>query len=172
MTFSLHTQAGFTNAQKLISARPSWSIATIQGSFVHCEKSVSRYLGECISDYNLKGFDAIRLYHEHSKDGKFGKSLNVNAGERLFCKKLTNTLVIAADGSYSRCNHIWETENDLNLNDSTLHEVWNGTTLNRIRVCYPDEKCLSCDQWTGHTNGEVWLKDSKGNIQHQRYGHS
>ena len=172
VTFSLHTGTGFTNAQKLIGEKPSWSTVTIQGSFVDCEKSVSRYLNECISDHNLKGFDAIRLYHEHTKDGRFGQNFGVQTSKRLFCKKLSNTLVIATDGSYSRCNHIWKTENDLNLNDSTIHDVWNGATLNRIRVCYPDANCLSCDQWTGHTNGEVWLKDSKGNIQHKRYGHS
>ena len=170
VTFSLHTDKGFANAQRLIQNRPSWSSTTIQGSFVDTEKSVKKYLEQCTSDPDLKGFDSIRMYVEHTIDGEFGKGSAAKGDtKRSFCPKLCNTLVVSADGSYSRCNHVWATENSSDLHHASLKEIWHGERLNLIRNNYPDEACAPCDQWSGHTNGQAWQKDSQGRIIHTRY---
>ena len=173
VTFSLHTDKGFSNAKKLIRNKPGWSSTTIQGSFVDTEKSAGKYFQQCTRDPNLEGFDSIRLYQEHTIDGKFGKSsFPKDNSIRNFCPKLKNTLVISADGNFSRCNHIWITEDASNLHNTTLKEVWNGDCLNRIRRNYPDDECTPCDQWSGRTNGQAWHKDSEGRIVHTNYGHN
>jgi organic radical activating enzyme len=171
VTFSLHTDKGFSNAQKLIQNRPDWSKATIQGSFVDSEKSVDKYLELSSQDPDLKGFDSIRLYKEHTVNGEFGKStMPGNNDIRRFCPKLENTFVIGFDGQYSRCNHVWETSPQPNLINNSIKSVWHCQEVRHIRQRYPDEKCFPCDQWTGHTCGETWRKDGQGRLIHQVFG--
>ncbi|MBN2782362.1 MAG: radical SAM protein [Campylobacterales bacterium] len=170
ITFSIHTDLGYNNALKLIQNKPKWSDTTIQISFVDSEKTVQTYLNQCVADKNLNGFNSIRVYKEHTLDGDFGKSDDADKEQnRAFCPKLTHTLVIAADGSYSRCNHIWESEKNIYFNDATtIKDIWNNDILNKIRDAYPDKKCSPCDQWSGNTNGESWrMQNNK--IIHTRY---
>jgi hypothetical protein len=169
LTVSVHTRRGFANARKLARGKPSWSNAIIQVSFVDTEKSASSFLFECINRIDLGGFDTVRLYVEHTVDGVFGKLANPLAGERIFCPKLNDTLMISADGYYSRCSHIWVPELTPNLNQSTIREVWRGKCLEDIRNSYPDEQCMPCDQWRGHSSGEVWQRNN-GRVIHISYG--
>jgi radical SAM protein with 4Fe4S-binding SPASM domain len=82
---------------------------------------------------------------------------------------LLDTLVIAYDGSMSRCNHIWETEKETNFHEMNIKDIWDSDCLREIRENYPDDDCGSCDQWAGHTCGESWcLVD--GEIEHKIYG--
>jgi sulfatase maturation enzyme AslB (radical SAM superfamily) len=166
LTFSLHSKVGFQNAQKFIDAKPDWSKVTTQISFVDSEKTTQRYFPKYIGDAKLKGFDGIRLYVEHTLGGEFGKNATKAAAPRTFCPKLEESFVVAADGSYSRCNHIWTPETTHNLATATIAQVWSSERMQRIRTTYPDEKCAPCDQWTGHTNGEAWRKKPDGAIQH------
>jgi len=170
LTFSLHTKIGYQNAQRFIRNKPAWSPVTTQISFVDTEKSTQRYFSECASDPDLKGFSGIRLYVEHTVGGTFGKSRSAVAQARTFCPKLEHTFVVAADGSFSRCNHIWTPETAANLSTATIKEVWNGDRMHGIRAAYPDEKCTPCDQWTGHTNGEAWRKTPEGRVEHLVFG--
>lgn len=170
ITFSIHTDLGYKNAKKFIDNKPEWSNVTVQISFVDTEKTTLTHLSSCTSDPSLNGFDNIRLYIEHTIGGEFGKSkYEFTVSERHFCPKLVHTIVISADGSYSRCNHIWEPESDLNLATSSILDVWNGKRFEEIRNRYPDEKCTPCDQWSGHTNGESWKRDEMG-IVHKKHG--
>lgn len=160
ITFSLHTKVGVENALKFAKEYKT-TCNTIQASFVDCEDEMMPYLQEFTSLENLGGFDTIRLYEEHTKDGKFGYSGKQTTTKRFFCPKLTNTLVIAADGSISRCNHIWNTQN-YNITNTSIKEAWNSKDLQDIRQNYPDNLCATCDQWSGNTNGKTWkLKDKK-----------
>lgn len=171
VTFSLHTDKGFFNAQKLIQKKPLWSATTIQGSFVETEKSAGKFLKQCTRDPNLQGFDSIRLYAEHTIDGKFGKSAATqDRRDRSFCPKLCNTLIVSADGSFSRCNHVWVTEPSPSLNAVDITDIWKSKRLSMIRSGYPDVHCAPCDQWSGHTNGQVWKKDAQGRMVHINYG--
>lgn len=169
VTFSLHSKRGYENALCLIEQKPTDCQTVFQVSFVDSEISVEKYLEECTSDACLKGFDSVRCYEEHTICGKSGKSVNEVVAERTYCPKLIHTFVIAADGGFSRCNHIWKTEATLNLADITIQEAWKSLRMDEIRTQYPDEKCASCDQWSGHTNGQGWLKDVQGRVEHVFY---
>lgn len=166
LTFSLHSKTGFENAQKFIDAKPDWSKVITQISFVDSEKTTKRYFPGYISDPQLKGFHGIRLYVEHTLGGEFGKNAQTITGTRTFCPKLEQSFAVAADGSYSRCNHIWTPETTANLNNTSIAEVFAGERMNQIRNEYPDNKCAPCDQWTGHTNGEAWRRQQDGVIKH------
>lgn len=169
LTFSLHTDLGFKNAQKFVSQKPKWSNVTTQVSFVDSEKSVEKYLQKVVADEKLYGFDSVRLYKEHTVGGEFGKSADMLSRNRNFCPKLMNSFVVAYDGSFSRCNHIWMTEKHSNLNNASIKETWESDRMNEIRQSYPDKDCTPCDQWSGHTNGEAWLMND-GILKHIKYG--
>ncbi len=167
VTFSLHTPKGFKHAKEFLSFRKQGRPVT-QVSFVDVESSRS-ILSEIVAHPSLCGFDSVRLYREHTKDGVFGSSKLCGDTGRTFCPKLSDTLVVAYDGTISRCNHIWETEKALNVNDISILDAWNSEAMGRIRENYPDEGCGPCDQWTGHTCGESWrLVD--GVVEHQVFG--
>lgn len=160
ITFSIHTIEGFENAMEFVKTYKSEQ-NTIQISFVDCEKELMPYLEKVTSSDDLLGFDSVRLYEEHTKDGKFGYSGKTINQERFFCPKLENTLVIAYDGSISRCNHIWNTEAE-DVNNKSIQDAWNSTVLSAIRENYPDKLCMPCDQWSGNTNGKRWSKTILG----------
>ncbi len=167
ITFSIHTISGYNNAKEFLSSRRG-KAPIIQASFVEGEEAVEEIRLSMINSPDLQGFDSVRIYAEHSKNGVFGsfaKQANVN---RVFCPKLQNTLVIAYDGRISRCNHIWETEREVSVNKMSIAEAWDSNSLQRIRKDYPDAKCRPCGQWTGHTCGESWQKVD-GKIKHNRY---
>ncbi|ABB43469.1 Radical SAM [Sulfurimonas denitrificans DSM 1251] len=157
ITFSLHTKEGFESALDFVKKYKT-NTNTIQASFVECESEMMPFLDELIQSENFCGFDAIRLYEEHTKEGKFGYSGKEIFESRIFCPKLTNTLVISSDGYISRCNHIWKTEN-YNLNTKSIKEAWASEVMGDIKNNYPDSMCLSCDQWSGNTNGKIWKKE-------------
>lgn len=169
VTFSIHSDLGYKNALKFLDKRDNSQGAIVQVSFVECEKTVEKYLKETIKHEKLNGFDSVRLYKEHSLEGEFGRSKVDSSKKRAFCPKLKDTFVVAYDGSFSRCNHIWETEKEFNLNDITLKEAWSHQRMQEIRRSYPDDKCLPCDQWSGHTNGEAW-RMIDGKKEHIVYG--
>ena len=159
ITFSLHTKEGFDNALKFTQNFKT-KINTIQASFVDCEKEMIPYMKQLLKSKNFLGFDTIRLYEEHTKDGKFGYSAKDIFQPRTFCPKLTDTLVIASDGTISRCNHIWISEN-YNINNKSIKEAWKSEVINKIRNNYPDNLCMACDQWSGNTNGKIWVLNDK-----------
>jgi organic radical activating enzyme len=169
ITFSIHDNRGYKNALNFISNKPDPRMCSTQISFVDVEKTTQKFLKECSTSPNLQGFDSIRLYHEHSIDGVFGKSSVENSHNRIFCPKLEHTFVIGADGHYSRCNHIWELEQDRSLYELTIKDVWKGDRIEEIRNQYPDNKCTPCDQWSGNTNGESWRVSKDGKVDHTVY---
>lgn len=168
LTFSIHTGTGFKNACRFVQTHKTGSVTT-QVSMVDCEKSSRSFLHQLLQDSNLGGFDSIRLYIEHSKDGQFGYSGRQIEQGRLFCPKLENTLVISFNGHISRCNHIWITEAGPNIAQTTIQHAWTSETMETIRSRYPDSLCEPCEQWLGHTQGEAWTKGPTG-IEHTIYG--
>lgn len=166
VTFSIHTEKGYRNALKLLSMRTG-ERPTIQISAVEGEET-EQIIRSIAAKPDLEGFDSIRLYEEHTKGGVFGRSGHHMEGARSMCPKLQDTLVVAFDGSISRCNHIWLTE-DLFVRDMSVREAWNSEGLRSIAATYPDEKCGPCDQWTGHTCGESWRIVGE-DVEHRKYG--
>ena len=167
VTFSVHNKSGYECAKAFLAfKRGKYPVAQL--SFVKNEKTTGEICSALINSADLGGFDSIRIYDEHSKDGIFGKSVHSVDQPRNFCPKLKDTLVIAHDGFVSRCNHVWETENRLNANESSIREIWGSQRLDEIRREYPDSKCSSCDQWIGHTCGESY-RCANGKIEHTLY---
>lgn len=169
ITFSIHTDLGYKNAIKFVADKPKWSKVTTQISFVNTEKSTEKYIQECTKDKDLKGFDSVRLYIEHTIGGEFGKSICFSQTDRKFCSKLDDTFVVAYNGGFSRCNHVWNDDKRQNLASHTIKEVWNGSNMQEIRESYPDAVCAPCNQWGGHTNGESW-RMLDGLVVHTVYG--
>jgi len=169
ITFSIHDNRGYKNAIKFIEGKLDSANCTTQISFVDSEKSTKKFLKECSDSQDLKGFDSVRLYHEHTIDGEFGKSnIDINQN-RTFCPKLEHTFVVSANGQYSRCNHIWEPEIENSLYEYTIKDMWKSERMNEIRAQYPDSKCTPCDQWSGRTNGEIWRKANNKKVTHTVY---
>ena len=167
VTFSIHSKIGYKKAKEFVSGKQEGkAFPTTQVSFVDCEKTAQKILPVVKDSDDLDGFDSIRLYTEHTVEGEFGSSAALEDDvQRKYCPKLVNTLVIAADGSVSRCNHIWETETSLNANNMSIQEIWTSDYFKAVRKNYPDEKCGPCDQWSGHTQGESWRKKN-GKVKH------
>lgn len=166
LTFSIHTPLGFKNAKMVIDNKPKWCKTIFQISFVDSEKTTKKYLGNAIADSRLLGFDSVRLYKEHTISGEFGKMQSQVRKKRHFCPKLIHTFAVSSDGCFSRCNHIWETQREFNLNDHSIKQVWESEVMNAIRRNYPDKQCFPCDQWSGHTCGESWNK-TDSEIRHK-----
>jgi radical SAM protein with 4Fe4S-binding SPASM domain len=167
ITFSIHTAPGYKNAKKFLSMRKGMAPA-VQISFVRGEETEEIY-NMITGMPGLDGFDSVRLYDEHTMDGVFGRSGRTHDIPRTFCPKLDDTLVIAYDGSISRCNHIWETEERIDIHNMSIKELWHSDILKNIREDYPDKRCAACDQWTGHTCGELW-RTANGKVEHRKYG--
>jgi len=162
VTFSVHTPIGLKRAKafnELVKEREGHK-PTVQISFVTGEKTTEKLLDGIVESPDLEGFDNIRLYEEHTKDGIFGSTGQHIEVKRHFCPKLVHTFVIAYDGSVSRCNHIWVPEQGPNLQRLTIKEAWESEVMNDIRQQYPDKQCGPCDQWTGHTLGASWKMDN------------
>lgn len=165
VTFSIHTLDGFENAKKFAALRNGDSPG-VQASFVDCETTMQSCFTSLINSPNLGGFNSVRVYKEHTLDGVFGKGDSI--GERVFCQKLCDTLVIAVDGSISRCNHQWQPDSRLNATRMSMKEIWQAPEIQAIRDNYPDQACEKCEQWMGHTQGERWQL-SEGKIIHTKF---
>ena len=167
VTFSIHNNIGFASAKRLLRLRKTGS-PVIQVSFVRDEVESWERRRSLASSRDLEGFDAVRVYEEHTQEGVFGKTgIGVKDNcQRTFCSKLTDTIVIAYDGTVSRCNHIWTTEKSCNVKDMTIRQIWNSSYFNKVRGNYPDILCSRCDQWIGHTRGESY-RMVNGKKEHQ-----
>lgn len=162
VTFSVHNVLGYENAKKFLLFKNDKNFPVVQVSFVTGEKVIKNIYDNLIKSKDLGGFNSVRLYEAHTLSGVFGRSSQALGANREFCPKLQDTLVIAFDGSVSRCNHIWQTEENLSIVKSSIKDIWNSQRLDEIRNAYPDDKCLFCDQWHGHTRGESFrLENNK-----------
>ena len=124
-------------------------------------------LKEIVKRDDLFGFDSVRLYEEHTKDGVFGYTGADFSESRHFCPKLEHMLIIDYKGNISRCNHIWNCE-EYNIKNKSIQDAWESKVINDIRVNYPDNLCQPCDQWSGRTTGRVWQKRDNKIIETKR----
>jgi len=102
--------------------------------------------------------DEKRTYLVHSEGGVWGAikqngdRFHLKGDRNGLCPRLKSDLVIAWDGSISRCCYVWDTIPGLNAKEMTLEEIWLSPQMLKIRATYPDEICSKCDQWrTGRT---------------------
>lgn len=95
--------------------------------------------------------DRIRIYEEHSKNGKFG-SLAGNRGRRSPCTMPFYEILVYFDGKVGRCNHDWESKIMGNVSVSSIRKVWENKKYKDLRQQHIDLKisdaaCKSCDSW-------------------------
>lgn len=95
--------------------------------------------------------DRIRIYEEHSRDGKFG-SLNKKRPVRLPCVMPFYELLIYCDGKIGRCNHDWESSPMGDANTASIKQIWKNSLYTSLRKQHTDlditdEVCKGCDSW-------------------------
>jgi len=106
---------------------------------------------EKFSKFWQKRVDRIRIYEEHSRNGKFG-SLAQDRGKRLPCAMPFYEMLIYCDGKVGRCNHDW---NGIPLGDASsasIRDIWNSNLYNELRnqhqrLQIKDDVCKNCDSW-------------------------
>ena len=99
----------------------------------------------------IKKVDRVRIYDEHSANGKFG-SLSSKRPTRKPCIMPFYEMLIYCDGKIGRCNHDWDGEPIGDLNHNSIHEIWHGKKYQKLRrqhktLNIKDSVCASCDSW-------------------------
>lgn len=95
--------------------------------------------------------DRIRIYEEHSSDGKFG-SLRLKRKNRSACTMPFYEMVVFSDGMVGRCNHDWNGTPLGTLNETTIQEIWHSPKYYNLRTQHQkltitDSVCRDCDSW-------------------------
>ena len=104
--------------------------------------------------------DRVRIYQQHSQNGKFGKILSnhpsIKTTARTPCQKLFNDMVICYNGNVALCNHDWNRKSSNfigNINHEKIEKIWNGKKYNQIRQkhllknWHMESVCSQCDHW-------------------------
>jgi hypothetical protein len=99
----------------------------------------------------LKIADEVRIYEPHTRNGKWG---SIGLGylpkkEQAWCSRLDTDLVIAWDGSVSRCCYVWDPIPGLSAINMSLKDILESPQIKSIREKYPDKICRECSQWQG-----------------------
>lgn len=127
--------------------------------------------------------DRVRIYPEHSMEGKYGilaESERRFRGLKLPCHKPMTDLVVGWNGECFLCCYDWERKCSIgNVKDKPIREVWNGRPYQDMRRMHagelpmnPLENCVHCDHWqnayldegltgTLHRNGEAAVRTSE-----------
>lgn len=121
-----------------------------QVSMVRTEKTSQQDI-ELFKEIWKGRVDRIRIYEEHSSDGKFG-SLRQKRGRRVPCVMPFYELLIYCDGKVGRCNHDWNGAALGDLRSSTIKEIWQSPAYASLRSQHKsleirDEVCKNCDSW-------------------------
>lgn len=95
--------------------------------------------------------DRIRIYEEHSRNGKFG-SLGAKRSGRVGCVMPFYEMLVFFDGKVGRCNHDWNSSPLGDANTSPIKEIWNCRSYKDLRRQHEtmeliDEVCKGCDSW-------------------------
>lgn len=123
------------------------------------ETQVSMVRTSCTAENDVEQFksiwqekvDRVRIYEEHSSDGRFG-SLKRSRKERVSCVMPFYEMVIFSNGKVGRCNHDWNGFPLGDLNVQTLRQVWNSSPYQVLRrehqsLELSDLVCRNCDSW-------------------------
>lgn len=105
----------------------------------------------------LNHADQVRIYTQHSLDGRLG-SINDNSklltGVRKPCKKVFTEMAIYWDGRVAICNHDWDNQMNLgSVKEHSIKEIWNSKYYQKIRGSHItgvfNEGCICryCDHW-------------------------
>ncbi len=95
--------------------------------------------------------DRVRIYQEHSRDGRFG-SLHDPRGERRPCVMPIYEMLVFDDGRVGRCNHDWASAGLGSLAETGIAELWASPAYEELRrqhreLDLSDPVCAACDSW-------------------------
>lgn len=101
--------------------------------------------------------DQVRVYVEHSKDGRPGSLEGMEMPEqRLPCKKIYTDMIIYWNGEVGICNHDWQRPATGprmgNVSTTDIAAVWNNTSYRELRRRHegegePGMPCSACGHW-------------------------
>ena len=100
--------------------------------------------------------DRVRIYEEHSSDGKLGSvdQLRDDNMPRKPCQKLYNDFIIYWNGDVAICNHDWNRQEYIgNVGDDSIQNIWTSNKYNEIRERHSvgefpeNDICKYCDHW-------------------------
>lgn len=127
----------------------------VQVSAVKTEKNTSDI--QNFIDFWLPKVDRVRIYEEHSKDGKIGSLKQPAKTIRKVCHKVFEDMVIYWNGDVALCNHDWTRritgQHIANVRNKGIAACWNSPTYNSIRQAHKNINlsgimpCEDCDHW-------------------------
>jgi MoaA/NifB/PqqE/SkfB family radical SAM enzyme len=122
-------------------------------------------------DFWLGRVDRVRIYPQHSTDGRFGSLQGAPAGNRRPCLKPFADMVVYWDGHAAACNHDWDRKDTLgDVAARGLLKVWMSDAYRELRERHltcaftPGEVCADCDHWAQYYReegliGELYAKE-------------
>ena len=142
VSVSIHNPLSFAGLRKLLYMRGPETTPEITATMVEGEQT-----GVSIEEIDAIA-DKVRIYKEHTINGVWGKvKANDWPQKQRMCSRLKTDLVIAWDGTVSRCCYAWKTYQTMNAAKMSLVEILK--TLKLFATNYPDEVCTKCSQWRG-----------------------
>lgn len=143
VSVSIHNRLSLAGLRRLLAMRGKSTVPEITATMVEGEDT-----GVGLDELDIA--DKVRIYREHTLNGVWGKTEGVSPVEQTWCKRLDTDLVIAWDGSISRCCYVWDdpATKELNANTMTLNAI--AEKMEWIGDNYPDEVCRNCNQWQGN----------------------
>lgn len=96
--------------------------------------------------------DRIRIYEQHSQDGRFGGLEARRAPQRQPCCKPFTDMVVLWNGHVARCNHDWDGAAMGDARKASIAEIWHNLTYQDLRdqhlgLNITDTVCRGCDSW-------------------------
>lgn len=95
--------------------------------------------------------DRVRIYEQHSADGRFG-SLGRRREGRQPCVMPFYEMLVYCDGAIGRCNHDWDGQPIGDLRRQSIAQIWQGAAYADLRrqhreLDIVDPVCRHCDSW-------------------------
>lgn len=145
------------NVEKFIEMRDKegLKLPEIQVSVVETEATKAT-LQDFIDKW-LPKVDRVRVYMEHSKNGRFGSIEGITDRERRPCLKPLTDIAIYQDGSVALCNHDWDRKEFIgNVMENKISDIWNSEAYKEVRLRHwekrtqDDPTCKYCDHWASY----------------------
>lgn len=143
VSVSIHNNMGYQGLLNLLRERRT------NNPKLHVAASIVEGERTGINPKALKVADEVRIYEEHTKKGVWGSIGLRRTGVQEWCSRLDTDLVIAWDGSVSRCCYVWDPIPGLSAISMSLKEILASPQFKAIRENYPDKICSKCSQWIG-----------------------
>lgn len=139
--------------QRCSSAR---ACATVQVSAVKTKENAHE-LGDFIAFWQTK-VDRIRIYPEHSADGKPGSLSEAQAASpRMPCGKVFEEMVVYWNGDVALCNHDWTRcitkQHIASVKKQSIQDIWHSPAYEAIREAHIMARlagiapCEHCQHW-------------------------